>query len=103
MKKVHRVIKFNENACLKQYIDINTNLRKKVKNVFGKDFFKLMNNSIFGKAMQNVRKHRDIKLVTTERGRIYLVSEPLYTSKQMIFKKTLYKVLKLDMILQIMN
>ena len=76
MKKVQRVIKFNQNAWLKPYIDMNTDLRKKTKNYFEKDFFKLMNNTGFGKAMEFVRKIRDIKLVTTERRRTYLVSEP---------------------------
>ena len=76
MEKAHRVIKFNQNAWLKPYIDMNTKLRKKAKNDIEKDFFKLMNNAIFAKSMKNVKKHRNIKLVTTERRRNYIVSEP---------------------------
>ena len=62
---------------------MNTKIRKEAKNEFEKDFFTLMNNSLFGKTMVNVRKHRDIKLVTTEKRKIKLVSEPNYhTTKQ---------------------
>ena len=60
LKKVHRVIQFNQKAWLKPYLDMNTKLRAEVKNDFEKDFFKLM-NSVFRKKMENARKHRDIK------------------------------------------
>ena len=58
---------------------MNTDLRKKTKNDFEKDFFKLMNNAVFAKIMENLRKHRDIKLATTQRKRSYLVSEQYYS------------------------
>ena len=77
-KKVHRIIEFNQEAWLKPYIDMNTELRKLAKNDFEKDLFKLMNNSVFGKTMENIKKHRDIKLVATDKKRSKLVSEPNY-------------------------
>ena len=90
-EKVHWVIKFNQKDWLKPYIAMNTELRQKAKNYFEKDFFKLMNNAVFGKTMENVRKHRDIKLVTTERRRNYLVSEPNYHTTK-FFTETLLAI-----------
>ena len=63
---------------LKCCIDINRELKKNTKKDLEKDFFKLMNNAVFGKTMENVRKHRNIKIVTTEARRNYLVPEPNY-------------------------
>ena len=77
-KKVHRIIEFNQIAWLKSYIDMNTELRELAKDDFEKDPFKLMNNAVFGKTMENIRKHRNIKLVTTDKKRRKLVSEPNY-------------------------
>ena len=86
LKKIHRVIEFNQKEWLKSYTDMNTELRKAAKNDFEKDLFKLMNNSVFGKTMENIRKHRDIKLVTTYKKRSILVSEPSYHTINLILE-----------------
>ena len=95
-KKVHRVIQFYQGAWLKPYIDMNTELRKKAKNDFEKDFFKLMNNAVFGKTMKNVRKHRDINLVTTDKRRNRLVSEPNYHTTKWFSEKLLAIEMKIS-------
>ena len=79
----------NLKQVLSHGLVLNTKLRKKVKNNSESDFFKLMNNAVFGKAMENVRKHRDIKLVTTEMRRDYLVSEPNYYTAKFFTKNLL--------------
>ena len=84
LRKVHRIIEFEQEAWLKEYIDVNTELRKEAANDFEKDFFKLMNNAVFGKTMENVRKHRDIKLEKSDKKRNKLVSEPNFRTMKLI-------------------
>ena len=78
LKKVHKIIQFNQKALLKPHIDINTKLGKEAKSDFEKDFVKLMSNSVFEKTMENIRNYRDIKLVTTDKRRKRLLSQPNY-------------------------
>ena len=80
LKKVHRVIQFKQKAWLKSCIAMNTELRTETKINFEPGFFKLMNNSVFGKTMENVRNHRNIKLVTSDEKRKQFASEPNYHS-----------------------
>ena len=85
MVQVHRVIEFNQEARLQPYIDMNIDLKRNKKTNL-KRFFKFMNNANFGKTLKNVRKHRDIKLVTTKRRRTYLLLSEL---KRLKFKSLL--------------
>ena len=93
IKKVHRVLKFNQFPWLKQYIDFNTEKRKHAKNSFEKDFFKLMNNSVFGKTMEYLLKRVDVRLVTDEKKLDKLTSKPTYVSSK-IFNENLMAVHK---------
>ena len=92
--KIHRVLEFDQSPWLKKYIDYNTQKRKNAKNSFEKDFFKLMNNSVFGKTMENLRKRVDIRLVTDEKKLLKLTSKPTYVSCK-IFNENLVAVHKI--------
>ena len=65
---------------MKEYIDFNTRLRTAARNYFEKDFYKLMNNSVFGKTMENIRRHRDIKLVNNKKEYLKTVMKPNFKS-----------------------
>ena len=91
LKKIHRGIKFVESEWMKPYIDKNTNLRAKAKNNFEKDFFKLMNNSVFGKTMENIRNRVDVRLVNTKEKLRKLVAKPNFKSRK-IFNENLVSV-----------
>ena len=101
LKKVHRVLRFSEKPWLKEYIDFNTEKRKNAKNAFEKDFFKLMNNSVFGKTMENIRKRSNIHLETDPDHFLRQTAKPTFVSCK-IFHENLVavhmkkKILKLD-------
>ena len=80
LDRIHQAIEFDQLPWLKTYIDFNTQLRTAAINDFEKDFFKLMNNSVFGKTMENIKKHRNIKLVTTEEKYLCMVMKPNFKS-----------------------
>ena len=94
INKVHRVLEFNQSPWRKRYIYFNTQKRTQAKNSFEKDFFKLMNNSVFGKTMENIRKRVDVRLITDEKKLLKMASKPTYVSSK-IFNENLVAVHKI--------
>ena len=92
--KVHRVLEFDQSLWLKEYIDFNTRKRADAQNSFEKDFFKLMNNSVFGKTMENIRKRVDVRLITDEKKLLKMAAKPAYVSSK-IFNENLVAVHKI--------
>ena len=94
LKKMHKVISFNQSAWLRPYIDMNTELRTNASNDFEEDYYKLKNNSVYGKTKKNIRKHRHIYLDSNNKKYGKLVSEPNYYSAKYISKKLLVTEMK---------
>ena len=91
LTKIHRIIEFKQSGWLAPYIALNTDLRTNAKNNFEKDFFKLMNNSVFGKTMENIRNRKDIKLVTSKKSALKLIAKPNFKNRT-IFTENLISV-----------
>ena len=98
LTKVHRILKFKQSDWLKKYISFNTDKRKNAANSFEKDFLKLMNNSIFGKTMENLRKRINVELISNAKDYVRYVSRPNFIS-QKIFSKDFVAVHKIKPVL----
>ena len=86
LSKVHKILKFKQSDWLKKYIDFNTEKRKNATNSFEKDFFELMNNSAFGKTMENLRKITNVRLVNHDKDYIRYLSKPSFVSQKIFCK-----------------
>ena len=91
LTKIHRIIEFKQSKWLAPYIALNTNLRTKANNNFEKDFFKLMNNSVFGKTMENIRNRKNIQLVTSKKSALKLIAKPNFKHRT-IFTENLIAI-----------
>ena len=80
LEKIHRAIEFKQSAWMKGYIDFNTRLRTEATKDFEKDFYKLMNNSVFAKTMENIRRHRDVNLANNKEDYLKQVMKPNFKS-----------------------
>ena len=88
LTKVHRILKFKQSDWLKKYIDFNTDKRKNAANGFEKNYFKLINNSVFGKKMENLRKRMSVKLVANAKDYFKCMSKPSFVSQEIFSKNS---------------
>ena len=82
LTKVHRILRYKQSDWLKKYINFNTDKRKYAANSFGEDFFKLMSNSVFGKAMANLRKRISVKLFNNAKDYVKCICKPIFISQK---------------------
>ena len=100
LTKVHRILKLNQSDCLKKYIEFNTDKRKNAASSFEKKYFKLMNSSVFGKTMENLRKIISVKLVNNAKDYVKCISKPSFVS-QKIFSKNFVAVHEIKPVLML--
>ena len=86
LTKIHRILNFKQSGLLKKYIDFNTDKRKNAANIFEKNYFKLMKNSVFGKTIENLRKRISVKLVNNAKDYVKCISKPSFVSQKISSK-----------------